>query len=241
MKKTISLLLIFAVYFSLITPIGFQMVMLANAQTVRGKAKVRKNMDNIPNGLTFRLSEGEEGAETREKQPPANADALSENETSSLLKRLPKIKIDEDDKKDFAKRAGSLPPPKTGKKIPVKFPADEERGLPPQNLGDELEVVRFSPEGQINLAPDLSVTFSQPMVAVTSQEGAAQTVPVQLTPNSEGKWRWLGTKTLMFDTTKRFPMATRFVAKVPCRNKVCDRTNFEKRCFVDFYDSAAEG
>ena len=91
MKKTISLLLIFAIYFSLITPISLQMVMLANAQTVSGKT-TKRNMDNIPDGLTFRLSEGEEGAETREKTPPANADPLSENETSGLLNRLPKIK-----------------------------------------------------------------------------------------------------------------------------------------------------
>ncbi|MBC7900380.1 MAG: hypothetical protein H7070_10045, partial [Saprospiraceae bacterium] len=43
--------------------------------------------------------------------------------------------------------------------------------------------------------------------------------PVQLTPQTEGKWRWLGTKTLMFDTTKRFPMATKFTARVPAGTK----------------------
>lgn len=88
-------------------------------------------MTNIPNGLTFRLSEGEAGAETREKQLPAKTDALSENETSSLLKRIPPIKEQTDDKTDFAKRLGTLPAPKTGKMIPVKFPAaDEQRGTP---------------------------------------------------------------------------------------------------------------
>ncbi len=80
-------------------------------------------------------------------------------------------------------------------------------------------MIRFSPEGEIPLAPDLSVTFSQPMVAVTSQDEAAKYAPVELTPQVEGRWRWLGTKTLMFDTTKRFPMATKFTARVPAGTK----------------------
>ena len=176
-------------------------------------------MTNTPNGLTFRLSEGETGAETREKQLPAKTDPLSENDTSNLLKRIPPIKEQTNDKTDFAKRLGTLPAPKNGKWIPVKFPSAEQRNVPNPNLSNTLEVLRFSPEGEVSLAPDLSVTFSQPMVAVSSQEQAAQTVPVQLSPQTEGKWRWLGTKTLMFDAAKRLPMATIFTAKVPAGTK----------------------
>ncbi len=198
----------------------------ANAQVI-GKAMETKTKD-LPNGLQFRLSEGVEGAETRTKSEPAQTDPLSENESSNLLKRLPNIKTQEDDKTDFAKRVGSLPAPKTGNKIPVKFPSDEMRGTPKVNLGNTLEVIRFSPEGEVKLAPDLNVTFSQPMVAVTSQEQAAQTVPVQISPAVEGKWRWLGTKTLMFDTTKRFPMATKFTARVPAGTKSATGQTLEK-------------
>ena len=218
MKRLTSLLLIFSVYIGLIAPIGNRLILEVNAQTVRGKT-AKKDMTNIPNGLTFRVSEGETGAETREKQVPAKTDALNENETSNLLKRIPPIKEQTDDKTEFAKRVGTLPAPKNGKQIPVKFPSDEQRNAPNPNTSNTLEVVRFSPEGEVSLAPDLSVTFSQPMVAVSSQEQAAQTVPVQLSPVTEGKWRWLGTKTLMFDTTKRLPMATVFTAKVPAGTK----------------------
>ncbi len=218
MKRLISLTLIVSVYLSLIAPIGSRLTININAQTIRGNARPI-NMKNVADGLTFRLSEGETGAETRDKQTPAKTDALPENETSNLLKRLPAIKESTDDKTDFAKRAGTLPAPKTGKMIPVKFPADENRGTPKINAASALEVVRFSPEGEINLAPDLSVTFSQPMVAVTSQEQAANTVPVQLSPQTAGKWRWLGTKTLMFDALKRLPMATKFTARVPAGTK----------------------
>ena len=215
MKKITSFLLVCAIYFGMISPIIVQV----NAQKTGGKPI--KNMNqNMPNGFQFRLSEGVEGAENREKPAPSQGDPLNESETGKLLKRIPEIKMQTDDQTEFAKRIGTLPPPKTGDKIPVKFPSDEQRNPPIyDNSKTALEVVRFTPEGEVKLAPDLSVTFSQPMVAVTSQEEAASFAPVQISPEVEGKWRWLGTKTLMFDTTKRFPMATKFTAKIPAGTK----------------------
>ncbi len=194
-----------------------QLSISASGQAIR-KAMEDRNKD-AQNGLKFRLSEGVEGADKREKTPPAATDPLGESETNGLLKRVPAIKIDPDDKTEFAKRIGTLPAPKTGNKVPVKFPSDEMRAVPNANDTSALQVLRWSPEGEIGLAPDLSVTFSQPMVAVTSQEEAAKYAPVELTPQVEGRWRWLGTKTLMFDTDKRFPMATKFTARVPAGTK----------------------
>ncbi|MEO8071784.1 MAG: Ig-like domain-containing protein, partial [Acidobacteriota bacterium] len=218
MKQLTTLILIFAVYSGLIAPIGLQLNMQANAQIVNRKM-IKTNTDEQEKGLQFRLSEGVEGAETREKSPVAATDPLSAGEAGNLLKRLPNIKIEKDDQTDFAKRVGSLPPPKTGKTVNVKFPSDEGRGTPKVSNNQNLEVLRFSPEGAVKLAPDLSVTFSEPMVAVTSQEQAAQTVPVEVSSLPEGNWRWLGTKTLMFDTKSRFPMATKFTAKIPAGTK----------------------
>ena len=215
MRKTISFLLICVVYFGMFAPL----VMRTDAQTT-GKTVTLNMNQNLPNGLQFRLSEGEEGAENREKQLPTKGDALSEGDTSKLLSRIPEIKTETDDKTEFAKRIGTLPAPKTGDKIPVKFPSDEERNpISVQQSKQTLEVLRFSPEGEVPLAPDLSVTFSQPMVAVTSQEEAAKFVPVEMSPQIEGNWRWLGTKTLMFDTKKRFPMATKFTVRIPAGTK----------------------
>ncbi len=149
MKRLISLTLILSVYLGLIAPIGSHLVSEANAQKTSGKTTKAIMNQTLPNGLQFRLSEGAEGAETREKQLPAKTDLLSENETSNLLKRIPPIKEQTDDKTDFAKRVGTLPAPKNGKMIPVKFPSDDQRGTPKVNLGDKLEVIRFSPEGEI--------------------------------------------------------------------------------------------
>ncbi|MGI8884395.1 MAG: MG2 domain-containing protein, partial [Pyrinomonadaceae bacterium] len=228
MKKLFAWIWLVAIYASFIAPLS----LTANAQKSRVKTmptNTNQNTPNMPNGLQFRLSEGITGAETREKQPLPETNPLSQNETGNLLKRIPVIKPEAGDKTDFAKRAGTLPAPKTGKQIPVKFPAPEQ--INPTNIDQSklpLEVVRFSPAGEVKLAPDLNVTFSQPMVAVTSQEEAAQIVPVQVTSLPEGNWRWLGTKTLMFDTKSRFPMATKFTARVPAGTKSANNQILQK-------------
>jgi hypothetical protein len=109
--------------------------------------------------------------------------------------------------------------------IPVKFPSAEQRGTPKVNTGNTLEVVRFSPEGEVNLAPDLSVTFSQPMVAVTSQEQAAQVVPVELSPQTEGKWRWLGNENFNVRRDEAFADGNEIYRSRSCRNKICQRSD----------------
>ncbi|QQS33367.1 MAG: hypothetical protein IPM50_01945 [Acidobacteriota bacterium] len=214
MKKTISYLLFVAIYIGHIAP----MASIAQGRT-SGKT-MDEILQNTSGGLTFRLSEGVDSPEPRTVQTPAATDPLSDGQTSGLLGRLPAIKQDRDDTSDFQKRAGTLPAPKTGEKVPVKFPADGDAPTRPvRGDGKTLEVVRFSPEGEVSLAPDLSITFSQPMVAVTSQDEAAKYAPVEISPQVEGRWRWLGTRTLMFDTDKRFPMATKFTARVPAGTK----------------------
>ncbi|MGI8555423.1 MAG: Ig-like domain-containing protein, partial [Pyrinomonadaceae bacterium] len=222
-KALISLGLMIVIYTGALAPLGLPNNFKANAQRIRGQMPV-SNMNNPQNenGLKFRLSEGAEGAENRTNTPPVKGEPLSDAETTGIYKRLPEIKVETGDQTDFAKRAGSLPPPKTGKIIEQKFPSDEQRNPPNVNANNSqtLEVVRFSPEGAVKLAPDLNVTFSQAMVALTSQEQAAQNAPVQISPAlPEGQWRWLGTKTLMYDAKKRFPMATKFTARIPAGTK----------------------
>jgi uncharacterized protein YfaS (alpha-2-macroglobulin family) len=228
-KALISFILVIATYLGGLSPIGLQLMPEAQAQTVRGKTRPTTMNLTPPNGLKFRLSEGVEGAEKRTTTPPTPGDPLSEGDTQNLLKRVPPTKVEDDDQKDFAKRDGTLPAPKTGKKIEQKFPAADQRNAPDIDQSKlSLEVIRFSPEGEVPLAPDLNVTFSQPMVAVTGQEDAARVQPVQLSPQTEGKWRWLGTKTIMFDPAKRFPMATRFTAIIPAGTKSANGQALQK-------------
>lgn len=170
-------------------------------------------------GLQFRLREGAGKSSTGEVAPVSQAVKLSEADADAIFRRLPPIEAETSDNTDFSMRPNSLPPPKTGKIIPVKFPAEAQKDAPKIENSNVLEIVRASPNSYVPFVTDLSVTFSQPMIAVSSQNKASETVPVKLSPEVKGKWRWLGTKTLIFDANERFPMATRFSATIPAGTK----------------------
>ncbi len=176
-------------------------------------------------GLRFRLSEGVEQAERPEARPPApKAEKLSEAEATRVLARLPELKSEESDAQEFALRERSLPAPRAGATVLKPFPAAEPRESPDVAAGDA-KVLRHSPEGEVPLAPQVSLTFSRPLVAVTSQEEAARNVPAQMSPQPAGRWRWLGTKTLIFDPEgERLPMATEYAVTVPGRAGVAAAT-----------------
>lgn len=215
-KSILALILIFSLYLGTIAPLN-----VSAQRTVQGrvaqKDKTPMNV-NTGSGLQFVLSEGEEGAEKRNVAPQVKTDPLSQGETENLYKRLPAIKSDPDDKQEFAKRIGTMAAPKKGQVVPQKFPQSEQQQATDVSTGP-LEVLRYQPTGEVPLVPEMSVTFSQPMVAVTSQEQAAQVVPVQFTPSVQGNWRWLGTRTLLFDAKTRFPMATTYTGKIPAGTK----------------------
>ena len=169
-------------------------------------------------GLQIKLREAAPKIAKTESLQIVNAAKLSEAETDAIIRRLPPMETLSDDQTDFKMRPESLPPPKTGKTIAVKFPPEEPRPAPPNvavKTENALEIVRVAPLGAANSATDLSVTFSAPMIAVSSQTEAAQPVPVKLSPEVKGRWRWLGTRTLIFDAAPRLPMATRFSATIP--------------------------
>ena len=77
-----------------------------------------------------------------------------------VLRRLPPIKVDPSDNQEFALREGSLPPPRTGNTIETPFPASGAADKEPVVAGP-LQVLRYSPEGAVPIAPELSVTFQR--------------------------------------------------------------------------------
>jgi len=151
-------------------------------------------------------------------------------DTKKLLRRLSPLKITEEDQKAFAFRAASLPPPRTAVIKKASFPPKEEMKLPQEKVEEgSLKIVRYSPKGKVDMAPRLSVTFSQPMVSVTSHAATtAKGVPVKMQPEVEGKWRWVGAKTLFFEAKNRLPMATRFRVSVPAGTKSVTGGELEK-------------
>ncbi|MBI5480032.1 MAG: Ig-like domain-containing protein [Deltaproteobacteria bacterium] len=168
-------------------------------------------------GLDFALSQGAEHVAMRPRPPLAPAQVLPAADASKVLARMPPLAAEADDPKPFALRERSLPPPRTGRTVAAPFPpaAGLQAAAGGPAASTVLEVLRRAPEGEVPLAPHLAVTFSQPMVPVTSQDEALTRVPVKLTPEPPGQWRWVGTSTLLFAPEGRFPMATEYSVEIP--------------------------
>jgi len=196
---------------------------LGNGDGGSPMAKVALGPDGqpLPSGLVFTVGEGVPEGGRKEPAPPAEAKALPDDEAKLLLSRLPAIDAQGGDQVDFALRPGSKPPPLTGDTIQAPFPPPHAPDVTPTNVPTgPPTVLRYQPEGDVPLAPRITITFSNPMVPVTSHDTlAAEGVPVTLTPTIEGNWHWVGTKTLFFDPVGRAPMATEFKAEVKAGTK----------------------
>ena len=194
---------------------------LAMTAAVRGAdprnelTRPTRPVEAVSPGLVFHISEGTGGHETAAAVPRPAASTLDAADAQRVLDRLPPFAV-EPREEPFARREDSLPPPRTGRLVAQPFPPSVERPAPAAAPSGPLEVLRRSPDGEVELAPQLSVTFSQPMLALDSHAALAQeAAPVRLTPAIPGEWRWVGTRTLLFEPKGRFPMATEFQAVVP--------------------------
>jgi uncharacterized protein YfaS (alpha-2-macroglobulin family) len=182
-------------------------------------------------GLGFRLSDAD-------PEPPKHEQArttpLDDRTTRALLARLPRMSK-APEVKAYALRESSIPAPRPGETKQTAFPPPVPAAATaaPAVAGQALVVERFLPEGQVSIAPQLSVTFSAPMVELTSHDELAKLEPpVELAPLPAGHWRWIGTQTVLFDPDhERFPMATDYTVTVPAdtRSAAGARIAAEKR------------
>ena len=173
-----------------------------------------------PEALSLSLSEVAGG----DAPPRATATTpLTPGQARKLLAPLSAVAADGGDRPEEA--SGVLPPPppsapvrpRNAAWIPILASA---AGTAPVVTGSgKLEVVRQFPVADAAVAPYLSVTFSQPMIAAASHADLSpEQVPVKLVPAIPGRWRWLGTDTLLFeagaDGNRRLPLATAYHARV---------------------------
>ena len=172
-------------------------------------------------GLQITLSEGSEAPVSVEPVTVAPAEPLTAAEVQPILDRLPAVEAAPTDQQELRLPEEVLPPPRPGATITETFPATATQSITDVAVSDgPLEVLRFAPEGDIPIAPFVSVTFNQPMVPLTTlAELSAADVPVKITPELPGVWKWLGTKTLTFeyksDEIDRFPKATEYTVEIP--------------------------
>ncbi len=168
----------------------------------------------------LRLSQGQAG-DTAAELAVVDGTPLDDATLQGILARLPEFVADALDVVPFNWPAQSSPPPLEGATIAETFPA-EQGGTPPETTTGPLHVLRAQPEGEVGIAPFLTITFDQPMVPVaTIGQLAAADVPATITPDVPGTWQWIGTRTLRFDADReaiqadRLPMATEFTVEVP--------------------------
>ena len=173
----------------------------------------------------FALSEGQPDWDAGEARPPlAQTTLLTPEQLQTLLGRLPPVQEQEGDVEQVRLPDQILPPPRPGVEGELPFPPPQASALPDDLANTPLAVLRFSPEGDVQLVPPFSITFNQPMVPLTShQELGHKNVPAILSPEVPGRWRWVGTKTLLFEADlegpDRMPMATEYTVEIPAGTK----------------------
>lgn len=166
----------------------------------------------------LRLSEGTSERVAADAAVVAG-DPLDPERVAEIVARLPEWLRGTATRTEFNWPTQTTPAPRAGSVVQGVFPPDEQ--LPPDVVPTgALHVVRYQPEGEVAIAPYVAVTFDQPMVAVgTVGQLTAADVPVGITPAIEGRWQWIGTRTLRFDATAsdadRLPMATDYTVTIP--------------------------
>ena len=179
----------------------------------------------------------------RDADPNSGADSpiaissgspLDPERVSALLDRLPELAEEPDDQSPFEVRAGTKPPPLTGDKVALPFPPPQIDVPAPTPPDGPLRVTRYAPAGAVPMAANLSITFSEPMVALGSTQDALQQRMIELTPQPEGRWRWLGTKTLIFEPAVRFPAATRYQVVISAGVHAASGNTLEEKVSFEF-------
>ena len=186
---------------------------LISAATEQGNEAATSSKD----GFTFKISEDKEYSEkaakvTDAKTQTVTGSPIGEAEIERLFARLPKLKADTDLSVYIPPKTSIQPPP--GKSLEIPFPPLTKLTAPTlAPTAPPLEVLRMSPTGEVASANQISVTFSQPMVPLASQDELAQ-VPAYVS-DVEGEWRWMGTQTMKFvPKSGHFPMSSTFKIKI---------------------------
>ena len=183
----------------------------------------------------LRVSVSEQGGGGAQAQPrPAAAVQLSGSELLRALDSLPVLAVNGDMAEEVLLPTERREPPAHSGVRPSVFPP-EGAAERPSPVAEALSVLRYAPEGEVALSPNVSLTFSRPMVPISSQAVVAdQDLPVELTPQPEGEWMWLGTQTLLFQPKGRMPGATRYTVRVPDTVKDVTGTRLEAEFVWEF-------
>jgi hypothetical protein len=167
-------------------------------------------------GLQFRVSQGRVLGPAA--LPATQGERISALEAARVLGRARPLAPDSAARDSFHFPAQTMPAPRAGATVVTGFPPRDTAGsVPvPRTTAGALTVTRRAPEGEVPLGAEVTITFSQPMVPLSSVGNVeARAVPARLSPQASGRWQWIDVRTLRFEPQGRLPMATEFTVEIP--------------------------
>ncbi|MCB0991760.1 MAG: hypothetical protein KDB16_12320, partial [Acidimicrobiales bacterium] len=192
--------------------------------TVAGGPSVQlpDNMSIVEAGyrpLNVRLSEGAPTLAEVDDSVVADGEPLTDQQIQAILDRVGGEPL-QGTTSEFERPAETLAPPLVAENIEQTFPPAGTSSDTPDVPEGPLQVLRYTPEGAVDIAPFITVVFNQPMVPVATLDQLDDVeVPISIEPAIEGKWQWIGTNIARFDHTSdvvdRLPMATSYTVTIP--------------------------
>lgn len=166
-------------------------------------------------------------------------EALDDGEIERLVQRLPDLEAEEEDEVEFKRRDESLPPPLTGEDIDGEWPPDlSDPAAQPAPEGP-LVAQAFRPTGEVRPPFQVAVAFDRPVVEIGAV-GTQEIPELEMAPEIEGRWRWLGTQTVVFEPADRWPMATEFEISVQSGLEAVDGAQLDETLRFEFTTPAPE-
>jgi alpha-2-macroglobulin len=168
--------------------------------------------------LQITLREGQKQDPKAAERPIAEGVPLAQARIEKLLEMFTEPLQSQKNRPEFFKRPGSKPAPRSATPKEMPFPPTTDGSPPPDVQAPELKVLSIAPEGALERAPRLSISFNTPMISVSDPASDEQGDPlgIKIEPRPEGKWRWLGTQTVIFEPKgAEFPRATDYKVTVP--------------------------
>lgn len=81
---------------------------------------------------------------------------------------------------------------------------------------DAPEVISFfpNPESETNENSEITLVFNRPMVPLTTlNELESREIPIEISPQTEGKWKWISTRSLQFTPKERLQLSSNYTVK----------------------------
>jgi alpha-2-macroglobulin len=188
------------------------------SKNVEAEPGAEPDPEKTPIALQITLQDGEKQAPETGQGKATIGVPLSQARVEELLALFTEPLEVERDKPEFLKRPDSKPAPRSATPKEMTFPPSTDSGSAPTAEVKELAVLSVSPEGILDRAPRLSISFNNPLIAVSDPTKAEVGDPmgIKIEPRPEGRWRWLGTQTIIFEPTgSEFPRATEYKVTVP--------------------------